>query len=564
MRECSRSFGQKTWLADSPNHRSPGVLRKNGLLIKLGALDIAIIAAYFLAVLAIGFKLKSKMETSSDFLLSRKSFSHWITGIAFMSANLGALEVLGHTANGAKYGMRTNHWYWIGAVPSMMFLGLFMVRYYYSNGVRSVPEYLRLRYDERAHLLNAASFAIVTVLMAGIDMFAFALIFKEMVGWSFTESVLLATAVVLLFVFWGGLSSSIYNEFLQFFLIVIGFLPLTFLGLRHVGGWHNLIAQLPAGYTHTWKAMGEASDPLGTPWWVIVVGLGLCSSPAYWCTDFLLVQRALAAKNLASARKTPLVAAVPKMLFPIIVTVQGMIAVAIAPEIVKHNYNLALPVMMSRFYGTGMLGLGITALLASFMSGMAGNITAFNTVVTYDLYQTYIKKNMPDRHYLLMARAATILGTVVACASSYLVLSFNNLMDYMQLIGILFISPFFVAFLVGMLWKRPSALAGFLSMVGGLSGAILEYVLYRAHIITFASPMAANVYMAVWGLVAGILVIIPVALLTKPADPVRLAGLIYERGHMAEELGDEPWYSRPAFYGIVVFSVFIALNWIFF
>jgi solute:Na+ symporter, SSS family len=352
------------------------------MLTKLDPLDLAIICAYFAAVLGIGFKLKGRMKTSSDFLLSEKSFSHWITGIAFMSANLGALEVLGHTANGAKYGMRTNHWYWVGAIPSMVFLGLFMVRYYYTNGVRSVPEYLRLRYDHRAHLLNAISFAAVTVLMAGIDMFAFALIFRSMIGWHFTASVLLATGVVLVFIFWGGLSSSIYNEFLQFFLIVLGFLPLTFLGLHYVGGWHQLIAQLPEGYTHTWKGMGAPTDPLGTPWWVIVLGLGLCSSPAYWCTDFLLVQRAMAAKNLASARKTPLVAAVPKMLFPIIVTIQGMLAVTIAPAIVKQDYNQALPLMMSMFYGKGMLGLGITALLASFMSGMAGNITAFNTVVT--------------------------------------------------------------------------------------------------------------------------------------------------------------------------------------
>jgi solute:Na+ symporter, SSS family len=534
------------------------------LLINLGALDVAVIAAYFLAVLAIGYKLKGKMESSSDFLLSRKSFSHWITGIAFMSANLGALEVLGHTANGAKYGMRTNHWYWVGAVPSMMFLGLFMVRYYYANGVRSVPEYLRLRYDERAHLLNAASFAVVTVLMAGIDMYAFALIFNNVVGWSFTGSVFLAAGVVLLFVFWGGLSSSIYNEFLQFFLIVLGFLPLTFLGLHQVGGWHHLLAQLPPGYTHTWKGMGQPSDPLGTPWWVVVLGLGLCSSPAYWCTDFLLVQRALAARNLASARKTPLVAAVPKMLFPIIVTVQGMIAVTLRPETVHQNYNLALPVMMSMFYGKGMLGLGITALLASFMSGMAGNITAFNTVVTYDLYQTYLVKHKPDLHYLKIARTSTIVGTVVACASSYLVLHFNNLMDYMQLIGILFISPFFVAFIAGMLWKRPSPLAGFLSMLGGLFGAGLEYVLYRLHVISFASPMAANLYMAVWGLVAGILVIVPVSLLTPPPDPARIKGLIYEKGDLREEESAGPWYTQPLFYGIVIAALFLALNWIFF
>jgi SSS family solute:Na+ symporter len=534
------------------------------MLIKLHWLDGMIIAAYFFVVLGIGFKLKGRMKTSSDFLLSERSFSHWITGIAFMSANLGALEVLGHTANGAKYGMRTNHWYWVGAVPSMIFLGLFMVRYYYSNGIRSVPEYLRRRYDHRAHLLNAISFAIVTVLMAGIDMFAFALICRTMIGWPFTGSVLLASGVVLVFIFWGGLSSSIYNEFLQFFLIVLGFLPLTFMGLRHIGGWHSLISQLPEGYIHTWKGMGAPSDPLGTPWWVIVVGLGLCSSPAYWCTDFLLVQRAMAAKNLSSARKTPLVAAVPKMLFPIIVTVQGMLALAIAPSIVKRDYNLALPVMMSLFYGKGMLGLGITALLASFMSGMAGNITAFNTVVTYDIYQTYLRKNKPDRHYLTVGRTTTILGTVIACASSYIVLNFNNLMDYMQLIGILFISPFFVAFLAGMLWKRPSATAGFLSMLGGLSGGLLEYVLYRLHIISFVSPMASNIYMAVWGFVGGILVIIPATLLTKPPIAGTLKGLIYEPGQISPGELNEPWYSHPTFYAIIVGVMFIALNVAFF
>lgn len=534
------------------------------MLIKLNPLDVAIIVAYFVAVLAIGFGLKGRMKTSSDFLLSRKSFSHWITGIAFMSANLGALEVLGHTANGAKYGMRTNHWYWVGAIPSMIFLGLFMIRYYYSNGIRSVPEYLRLRYDHRAHLLNAISFAIVTVLMAGIDMFAFALIFRSMIGWPFTESVLLAGGVVLIFIFWGGLSSSIYNEFLQFFLIVLGFLPLTFLGLHHVGGWHSLIAQLPEGYVHTWKGMNAPSDPLGTPWWVIVVGLGLCSSPAYWCTDFLLVQRAMAAKNLASARKTPLVAAVPKMLFPAIVTVQGMLALVIAPGIVKHDYNLALPVMMSMFYGKGMLGLGITALLASFMSGMAGNITAFNTVITYDIYQTYLKKDMPDRHYLAVGRTSTIVGTAIACASSYIVLNFNNLMDYMQLIGILFISPFFVAFLVGMLWKRPSATAGFLSMMGGLMGALLECVLYRLHVISFTSPMAANIYMAVWGLIAGILTILFAAFFTDPPDPEKLKGLIYERTKLQEDEVGQPWYSHPACYATVVGLMFVGLNWAFF
>ena len=293
------------------------------MLMKLSSLDLAIIVSYFVMVLGVGYFLKGKIKTSSDFLLTDRSLSHWVTGIAFMSANLGSLEIMGHIANGAKYGMRTNHWYWIGAIPAMVFCGLFMVRYYYANGIRSVPEYLRMRYDYRAHLMNAVSFAFVTILMSGINMFAFALLFHTMLGWSFTVSVALSGIIVLLYTFWGGLASSIWNEVLQFFLIVFGFLPLTFIGLREVGGWHGLLARLPEQYAHTWKGMGSAGDPLGVDWWVVVIGLGLTAAPAYWCTDFLLVQRALEAKNLDSARKTPLVAAVPKMLFPAIVTLLG-------------------------------------------------------------------------------------------------------------------------------------------------------------------------------------------------------------------------------------------------
>lgn len=533
--------------------------------IHLGFADLAVIACYFILVLGVGFFLKGKMKTSADFLLSKRNFSHWVTGIAFMSANLGALEVMGHVANGAKYGMRTNHWYWVGAIPAMLFLGLFMMRFYYTNGIRSVPEYLRMRYDHRAHLLNAVSFAIVTVLMAGVDMFAFAVIFRSMLNWPFAVSVLLASSVVLLFVFWGGLTSSIYNEFLQFFLIVFGFLPLTFLGLRAVGGWHHLLTLLPSGYIHTWAGMGAPGDPLGVPWWVMALGNGLCAAPAYWCTDFLLVQRAMAARDLDSARKTPLVAALPKMFFPVIVTVQGMIALVIAPQIVSHNYNLALPVMMSRFYGQGMLGLGITALLASFMSGMAGNITAFNTVFTYDIYQTYLVKHKPDHHYLVAGKVATVSATALACLSSFIVLYFNNLMDYMALISILFISPFFMIFLLGMLWKRPSATAGFFGMVGGLCSAGSEYLLYRVGLLHFASPMAANIWAAVWGLAGGLMVMIPLTFLTKSPEPASLKGLVFDLGETAiKESRKQPWYRTPAAFAIVVVLVFIVLNYVFF
>jgi SSS family solute:Na+ symporter len=533
--------------------------------IHLGTLDFAIVVGYFVLVLGVGYALKGNIRTSSDFLLSKRDFSHWVTGIAFMSANLGALEIMGQTANGAKYGMRTNHWYWVGAIPAMLFLGLFMMRFYYTNGVRSVPEYLRMRFDYRAHLLNSISFACVTVLMAGIDMFAFAVVFQSMLNWPFTLSVLLASSVVLLFVFWGGLSSSIYNEFLQFFLIVIGFLPLTFLGLHAVGGWHHLIATLPSGFTHTWRGMGAANDPLGVPWWVMVVGNGLCAAPAYWCTDFLLVQRAMAAKSLDSARKTPLVAAVPKMFFPAIVTIQGMCALALAPEIVHGNYNLALPFMMSKFYGQGMMGLGVVALLASFMSGMAGNITAFNTVFTYDIYQTYLVKNKPDRHYLTVGRIATIGGTIIACASSFIALNFNNMMDYMALISILFISPFFMIFLLGMVWKRPSASAGFYGMLGGVAAALAQYILYRTGVIHFASPMAGNLWSAVWGLAGGVVVMVVVTFLTPAPAPASLAGLVYDSSiAVPAETVRMPWYRTVGFYAAVVVVIFVVLNVAFF
>jgi len=533
--------------------------------IHLGLVDFAIIASYFVLVLGVGYFLKGNIKTSSDFLLSKRDFSHWVTGIAFMSANLGALEVMGQTANGAKYGMRTNHWYWVGAIPAMVFLGLFMMRFYYTNGIRSVPEYLRMRFDHRAHLLNSISFAIVTVLMAGIDMFAFAVVFQSMLNWPFALSVTLASTVVLLFVFWGGLSSSIYNEFLQFFLIILGFLPLTILGLHAVGGWHHLVSTLPSGYTHTWRGMGGPGDPLGVPWWVMVVGNGLCAAPAYWCTDFLLVQRAMAARSLDSARKTPLVAAVPKMFFPAIVTVQGMCALALAPQIVTGNYNLALPFMMSKFYGQGMMGLGVTALLASFMSGMAGNITAFNTVFTYDIYQTYLVKQRPDRHYLNVGRIATVAGTAIACMSSFIVLYFNNLMDYMALISILFISPFFAIFLLGMLWKRPSASAGFYGMLGGLAAALAQYVLYRVGVLHFASPMAANLWSAVWGLGGGIIVMVTMTLLTPAPDPASLTGLVYDSSiARVPETTKSLWYQSTAFYAVVVVVIFIVLNVAFF
>jgi solute:Na+ symporter, SSS family len=530
--------------------------------MKLSTLDLTIIISYFVVVLSVGFVLKGRIHTSSDFLLTNRTLSHWITGIAFMSANLGSLEIMGHIANGAKYGMRTNHWYWTGAIPAMIFCGLFMVRYYYANGIRSVPEYLRLRFDHRSHIVNASVFACVTILMSGINMFAFAVVFNSMLGWSFTVSVLLSGGVVLLYTFWGGLASSIWNEVLQFFLIVVGFLPLSFIGLREVGGWHGLLSRLPDQYLHTWKGMASPGDPLGVEWWVMVVGVGLTAAPAYWCTDFLLIQRALAAKSLDAARKTPLVAAIPKMLFPGIVTLLGLIALAVGPNIIRSQYNLALPMLLGKYYGSGMLGLGLTALLASFMSGMAGNVTAFNTVFTYDLYQTYLVKTKPDSHYLRVGRWATVWGTVLSCIAAYIALRFDNLMDYMQLIGALAIAPFFIVFVLGMFWKRVSATAAFYGIVAGLLACATEYLLYRAGVLHFKTPMASNVWTSVWAFVGGSTVTVLTTFFSKAPDPAKLEGLTYSFSQPLKR--ESPWYRTPEFYAVLVSATYVFLNWKFF
>ncbi|MBI3668011.1 MAG: sodium/solute symporter [Acidobacteria bacterium] len=466
-------------------------------------------------------------------------------------------------AMGAKYGMMTNHWYWTGAIPGMVLLGVFMVRFYYVSGVRSVPEYLKRRFDYRAHVLNSSSFLLVTILMSGINMYALAIVCQQMLGWSFNFSIFFAAGVVVTYTFLGGLSSSIYNEVLQFFLIIFGFVPLAVLGLIDVGGWSGLTSKLPATYAHTWIGMGSLDqNPLGVKWYVAVTALMFIMGPSYWCTDFLLVQRALAAKDLDAARKTPLIAAFPKMLFPALVTLPGMIAMVVVPKALEGNFNLALPVLMHRYYPHGLLGLGFTALMASFMSGMAGNVTAFNTVWTYDLYQTYLVKGREDKHYLKVGRLVTIVGTALSVVSAYVVLQFDNLMDYMQLIGTVFISPFFVIFFLGMLWKRITPTAGFLGMIAGVLGCLTQYAFYRLDFVHYHTPMAATLNLAVWGGAAGLLTAVLVSFVTQPKEPAQLAGLVFG------QMGGHPeaahaWYRTPAFLAAIVMAAYVTLNIIF-
>ncbi len=535
-------------------------------IIVLNAVDYAIIAGYILVMILVGYSLKKYMKTGEDFFLSGRSLPGWITGLAFLSANLGALEVIGMVANSAKYGITTVHFYWVGAIPAMVFLGIFMMPFYYGSRVRTVPEYLKLRYNEATRGLNAISFAVMTVLMSGISLYAMALLFKLMLGWSLTGSILFAAAVVLIYVFWGGLSSSIYNEVIQFFLIWLGLLPIVFLGLREVGGVAGFAARLKEPLLHSIKFLGTSNNPLGVDWFGVVFGLGFVLSFGYWTTDFLVVQRALASKNINSARMTPIIASFPKMLVPIIVVIPGLVALIVLPEFSQAvgrtaEYNSALILLMKHYLPNGVLGLAITALLASFMSGMAGNVTAFNTIWTYDIYGTYIRRGKPDSHYLNMGKYATVFGVFISVGTAYIVRSFPNLMDYMQLVFSFFNAPLFATFLLGMFWAGATAWGGFFGLLFGILTAAGHYVAFKAGVLHYASDMAANFYQAWWAWLADFVMTIGVSLFTARRNPEDLRGLVF--GLTPRVKAAARWFARPAVWGAVAILVAVLLNIIF-
>jgi SSS family solute:Na+ symporter len=548
--------------------------------VHLSPVDYSLILIYFGFVLGIGWMLKKYMLTSSDFFLSGRKIPSWITGLAFLSANLGALEMMGMCASGAKYGMLTSHFYWIGAVPAMVFVGVWMMPFYYGSRARSVPEYLRLRFDERTRGLNAISFAVMTVLMSGINMYAMAKIVQLVLGWSIHYGILISAFVVLGYTYLGGLTSSIYNEVLQFFLIVLGFAPLTILGIKHVGGWDGLVHRIGPQMVSSWQQLGTSNNPLGVNWMAMVMGLGFVLSFGYWCTNFLVVQRAMAAKDMTSAQMTPIIAAFPKAVFPLLIIVPGMIVMALPPQvsdIVKTEYNNALPVMMQQFYPVGLLGLGITALLASFMSGMAGNVTAFNTVFTYDIYQSYIRPKQSDRHYLSVGRWVTVVGVLISIGTAYIVLSFNNLMDYVQLLFSFFNAPLFATFLLGMFWKRATAPGAFWGLLSGILAAMGHHLLtvkqwpawlvsqipalagFKLPVIHYASDMGAAFYGAIYAWTCCFVVTIIISLMTPAPNEADLRGLVYA-------LSDKPpsahlaWYRRPLTWGIIVLLFVAWLN----
>jgi SSS family solute:Na+ symporter len=554
-------------------------------LVHLTTTDFVIIVFYFGLVLAIGFYLKGRSNTGEDFFMAGREMTAWIAGLSFLSANLGALELLGWAASSYQYGILAAHWYWIGAIPAMLFLALVMMPFYYISKTHSVPGYLKLRFGESSRALSAISFAFMTVLMSGINMYSMALVMRLILGWNINVSIWVSALTVAVYVTLGGLRSAIFNEVLQFILIWAGALLIPILGLIEVGGWRQLrdrVAQnASVEYTHMWSTLGSFTDnPMGIHWTGIVFGLGFVISFGYWTTDFLVVQRVLAAKDLRSAKMAPVIGAAFKMFVPLIVILPGLLGIALLPMKLLpesqaiatggHSYNEVLPLMLARYCGPGLLGLGITALIAGFMSGMAGNVSAFSTVWTYDIYKAVFKKSATDEHYVSMGRWSTVIGVLVSIGTAYLVMSFASIMDYVQALFSFFIAPLFGTVVLGMLWKRATAAGGFWGLFAGTASSIgmwawvkadptaLRYVALSPN----AKDMAENMYRALWSWIVCVLVTVVVSYMTKPKPASELAGLVYGATEIPSE-GDVPIYQRPAFWAVVVTIVFVILNIIF-
>lgn len=555
-------------------------------LISLGGIDIAIIVVYFAMVLGIGFYLKGRSGTGEDFFLAGREMTAWIAGLSFLAANLGSLELMGWAAAAYQYGILATHWYWVGAIPAMLFLGVVMMPFYYISKTHSVPGYLQLRFGEPSRALSAITFGVMTVLMSGINMYSMALVMKVVLGWDINFSIWVSSLTVAIYVALGGLRSAIFNEVLQFILIWAGALVIPIIGLIEAGGWDGMVARIQANFagqdfTHLWRTMGSFTDnPMGIHWTGIVLGLGWVISFGYWTTDFLVVQRVLAAKDLRAAKMAPIIGAAFKMMVPFIVILPGLLALAIlpfklVPEDVAvatggHSYNEVLPLMLARYAGPGLLGLGITALIAGFMSGMAGNVSAFATVWTYDIYRAFLRKEASDAHYVSMGRWCTVLGVLVSIGTAYLVMQFKSIMDYVQALFSFFIAPLFGTVLLGMLWKRATPAGGFWGLLAGtvssvamwawvkLDPSALRYIALSPH----AKDMAENMYRALWCWIICVVVTVVVSYMTKPLPESALRGLVYGCTDVPHER-DMPLWHRPIFWACVVGGVFLLLQIIF-
>lgn len=550
---------------------SPTTTLAEGLRLPTNGLDYAIMAIYFVVVLGIGFAARRSVKTSLDFFLSGRSLPAWVTGLAFVAANLGATELLGMAANGAQYGLYTVHWYWIGAIPAMVFLGLVMMPFYYSSKVRSVPEFLLHRFGPSSHLLSSIIFAVSSVLIAGVNLYAMALVLQALLGWPQWVAIVIAGLFVLAYITIGGLSSAIYNEVLQFFVILAALIPLTIVGLKRVGGWDGISDSLSSSHGDSfmtaWQGTGIGdANPLGANWLTIVLGLGFVMSFGYWTTNFAEVQRALSAKNLSAAKRTPLIAAFPKILIPMVVVIPGLIALVMEPSIGKSadglQYNDAIPVLMRDLLPNGVLGIAVTGLLAAFMAGMAANVSSFNTVFTNDIWAAYIKKGQSDRHYLATGRVVTAVGVVIGMGTAFIAGSFSNIMNYLQTLFSFFNVPLFVVFIIGMFWKRTTPAAGFWGLLTGTVAAMVNYFyFYKQGVIEIPSDQGANFVSSIVAFVVGAVVMFVVTLCTKSKPAEELAGLVYGTKSPGMEEppaeGDDVWYRKPALlgWGAIVLAV---------
>lgn len=571
--------------------------------LQLSWIDYLIMVIYFIFVLGIGWFLRKFMKNANAFLEAGRSIPAWVAGLAFVSTNLGALEVMGMTGSGMKYGMLTTHFYWIGAIPAMIFLALFMMPFYYGSKARSVPEFLKLRYDEKTRALNAILFALMTILASGISMYALAILMENVLGWDFNVSLWMAALIVLIYTYLGGLSSAIYNEVLQFFIIVLGLLPLVFLSLKDVGGWSGLKENLapisashgfaPDAYATTWKYTAHASsNPLGVEWFGILFGLGFVLSFGYWCTNFLIVQRAFAAESKTAARKVPLIGAIPKMFIPFLIIVPGVIALVLMNDPSKGFnlptdaggkpiYDYTIIMLLKQYLPAGVLGLGITALLASFMSGMAGNISAFNAVWTYDIYQSYIRKRTDneaadDKHYLNVGRIATIGSVLLSIASAYIASKFGNIMDFLQTIFSMINAPLFAVIFLGMFWKKTTGHAAFTGLLLGFLMALLHHGLTAPEgattmfkggwigvVHTYPVEMAQNFWTAIIAFTVATTVTVGLSFVTKLCKTeAELKGLVYSLTPRTIE-EDVAWYRRPAGLAIIVGVLCLILSILF-
>jgi SSS family solute:Na+ symporter len=574
------------------------ILALSTQMAHLAPVDILILVLYFAVVVFIGFYVKGSTNTSEEFFLAGREMSAWIAGLSFVSANLGSLELMGWAGSAYQYGLLATHWYWIGAIPAMIFLGIVMMPFYYISKTHSVPGYLQLRFGEGARGLSAVSFGLMTILMSGVNMYAMALVMHTVLGWNINFSMWVGAATVAVYVMLGGLRSAIINEVLQFVLIWAGAALIPILGLIEAGGWTKLKANIAVNvgsndYTHLWSTLGHFKDnPMGINWVGIVFGLGSIISFGYWTTDFLVVQRVLSANNLRAAKMAPIIGAAFKMAVPLIVILPGLICLGLMQNghplyhLVSdaqaslhpgmHAYDEVLPLMLARYCGPGLLGLGITALVAGFMSGMAGNVSAFSTVWTYDLYGAYINKQASDKHYVLMGRISTVVGMIVSIGAAYILQHASSIMDYVQALFSFFIAPLFGTVILGMLWKRATSAGGFWGLLAGTASSIAMFIytstgttahkaIALSHIALSpdAQPMAENMFRALWSWIVCVLITVIVSLMTTPKTDAELDGLVYGATVIPHD-GSTTIWTKPIFWAGVVAVVFLALNIIFF